>query len=533
MRHRSPSRSRKPLLITAVGALLAGAAALGIQSAYAEDGDGTNLARGKTATGSAPCRPAEAPASAVNGTTGNGLADKWCSGVRNAALTVDLGAPAAIGKLIVRHAGAGGEPRARNTRDFELAVSADGRTFTQASEVSNNTADVTVHPIATVAARFVRLTVTRATSTADTAARIYELEVYAASQPLPAGPSPTATVAPTTVAPTTVAPTTAAPTTAAPTSGAPTTAAPTRTTVPAASCHQDAPATLTDYISDHRDALTRTACNADVAVYFDNDLKALPAAHVAWVSPFVTDVWKYIKATYGKCDVDRQLPAPIGPGCTNFGAPKPALAFFHQGRHGGGTVNNRFDANSGFRTTIDVGDTGWDESNGVLHDEIVHEACHEVEGSSQGVHESPAFDVWGDSKWAEFCVYDFYANTGRTADAQRTEALFSGHADNLPAGAKDAHWFKDWFLPLWHDSGNNAAVMQRYFGLLSQHFPTRTENSGRNLIYTRRMNAGEYVLFTSAAAGKDLSGRAAQAFNSGFSRAQFEQARKDFPGVTF
>ena len=249
-------------------------------------------------------------------------------------------------------------------------------------------------------------------------------------------------------------------------------------------------------------------------------------------SPFVTDVWKYIKATYGKCDVDRQLPAPIGPGCTNFGAPKPALAFFHQGRHGGGTVDNRFDANSGFRTTIDVGDTGWDESNGVLHDEIVHEACHEVEGSSRA-YTNHLPSTCGVTRSGRSSASTTSTPTPVARLTRSDRALFSGHADNLPAGAKDAHWFKDWFLPLWHDSGNNAAVMQRYFGLLSQHFPTRTENSGRNLIYTRRMNAGEYVLFTSAAAGKDLSGRAAQAFNSGFSRAQFEQARKDFPGVTF
>ena len=164
---------------------------------------------------------------------------------------------------------------------------------------------------------------------------------------------------------------------------------------------------------------------------------------------------------------------------------------------------------------------------------IVHKACHQVEGASQGVHESPAFAVWGDSKWAEFCVYDFYARTGRTADADRVLRSFSSSRDNLPAGAQGAAWFRDWFLPLWQDSGNNAEVMQRFFGLLSQHFPTRPGNAGRNLVYTRRMTAGEFVHFSSAAAGTDLSARAAAAFNTGFSRADFEKAQRDFPAMTY
>ncbi len=337
----------------------------------------------------------------------------------------------------------------------------------------------------------------------------------------PVGGSASASTGPASTPPTTSPTSTAPSPSTGPTSGSPFT------------CNSEAPAVITDHISDHHEALTRATCNADVAVYFDNDLKALPAAGTAWISPFVTDVWKYMKSTYGQCAAKRGLAAPIGPNCANFGAPKPALEFLHQGKHGGGTVANRFDSFSGFRTTIDVGDPKWEQSNGVLHDELVHEACHQVEGASQGTHESPAFQVWGDSKWAEFCVHDFYANTGRTADAARTEALFASQRDNLPAGANGAAWFRDWFLPLWKDSGNNAKVMDRFFGLLAQNFPTRTENDDCNLVYTRRMNAGEFVLFSSAADGRDLSKRAATAFGAGFSQAQFEQAKKDFPAVKF
>ncbi len=217
-----------------------------------------------------------------------------------------------------------------------------------------------------------------------------------------------------------------------------------------------------------------------------------------------------------------------------FGHPKPLLAFFHQDRYHGGTVVNRFDDFAGFRNTIDVGDNGWSVNNATLRDVITHEECHIVEGASQGVHESPAYgEIWGDSKWAEICQYDFYRRSGRTADATRVFGQYMNNRDNLPRGATQAAWFRDWFHPLYVETGSDMKFMDRFFGLLNQHFPKRLENNDRNLIYTRRMNAGEFVHFMSGAVGRDLSTMAQQAFNTGFTRAQFDQARATFPGITY
>ncbi|HEX8864686.1 MAG TPA: hypothetical protein VF821_03425, partial [Lentzea sp.] len=280
--------------------------------------------------------------------------------------------------------------------------------------------------------------------------------------------------------------------------------------------------------------MTRVSCNADVAVYFDPELLKLPPAQTAWATPFVTEVWRHYRETYGSCAVNRPLPAPIGPNCTRFGYPKPLLAFFHEGKYHGGTVVNRFDAFAGFRNTIDVGDNGWSVNNAVLRDVITHEECHIVEGASQGVHESPAYgEIWGDSKWAEICQYDFYRRSGRTDDANRVFNQYMNNRDDLPQGARQAAWFRDWFYPLYQETGSTMAFMDRFFGLLNQHFPKRSENDNRNLIYTRRMNAGEFVHFMSGAVGRDLSGMAQQAFNSGFTRAQFDQAKVNFPGITY
>ncbi|WP_222598453.1 discoidin domain-containing protein [Lentzea tibetensis] len=449
-----------------------------------------NLALNRPATGSAPCAAAEGPEKAVNGSVSGGNGDKWCSSADGTKfLQVDLQSTLNVGGAIIRHAGAGGESADFNTSGFTVQVSTNGTTFTTVATVSGNTANVTRHTWTQRGVRFVRLNVTAPTAGGGGAARIYEFEVYL--DPPPVGGDP-------------------------------------------GTCHPDAPPTLNDYISDHATAMTRVSCNADAAVYFDAALLALPPAQTAWAPPFVAEVWRHYRDTYGSCAVNRPLPAPIGPNCVRFGHPKPLIAFFHQDRFHGGTVANRFDGFSGFRNTIDVGDNGWSINNATLRDVITHEECHIVEGASQGVHESPAFgEIWGDSKWAEICQYDFYRRSGRTADATRVFDQYMNNRDDLPQGANDVAWFRDWFHPLYVETGSNMAFMDRFYGLLNQHFPKRQENDNRNLIYTRRMNAGEFVHFMSGAVGRDLSNVAQQAFNSGFSRAQFDQARTAFPGITY
>ena len=139
----------------------------------------SNLALNKPATADSSCNANEGPAKAVNGTVNGGNTDKWCSLGATKWLRVDLGASTSVGRLVVRHAGAGGESAAFNTRDFDLQVSPDGTTWTTVASPRGNTANVTTHTITPVSARYVRLNVIAPTSNADTAARVYELEVYA------------------------------------------------------------------------------------------------------------------------------------------------------------------------------------------------------------------------------------------------------------------------------------------------------------------------------------------------------------------
>jgi hypothetical protein len=139
---------------------------------------GTNLALGKPATADSSCNANEGPAKAVNGSVAGGNLDKWCSLGASKWLQVDLGSSQSVNRLVVKHAGAGGENTAWNTRDFTLQVSTNGTSWSTVATVTGNTASTTTHTITAVSARYIRLNIT--SPGADAAARIYEFEAYGA-----------------------------------------------------------------------------------------------------------------------------------------------------------------------------------------------------------------------------------------------------------------------------------------------------------------------------------------------------------------
>jgi hypothetical protein len=95
---------------------------------YGEDGK-KNLALGRPATGSVPCSADQGPEKAVNGSVAGGKADSWCADAWPFFLQVDLGAPIAVKRFVVKHASAGGEQERSDTRDFTIQVSPDAKTF--------------------------------------------------------------------------------------------------------------------------------------------------------------------------------------------------------------------------------------------------------------------------------------------------------------------------------------------------------------------------------------------------------------------
>ncbi|MET4729189.1 hypothetical protein ABIE09_003002 [Lysobacter enzymogenes] len=137
-----------------------------------------NFALHRPVTGSPICKPGEEAIKAVDGRLSSKTEHKFCTLEKPAWLQIDLQARRQVRELVVKHAGAGGEAVAMNTRAYTLALSEDGRQWRQVVSVRDNRDSVRRHAIAPTWARYVRLEVREpAQDPADPATRIYEVEV--------------------------------------------------------------------------------------------------------------------------------------------------------------------------------------------------------------------------------------------------------------------------------------------------------------------------------------------------------------------
>jgi hypothetical protein len=258
----------------------------------------------------------------------------------------------------------------------------------------------------------------------------------------------------------------------------------------------DPPATWQEHWFEHEQLLTRTYFDDCVAVYFDDDVNRDDAE---WLFDYMSRIWAYSLATYG----------PMGDG--------RLYAIFHQGRYGGGHPSYWYDDSHDQRNVADQGGGDWREGN---YDLASHEVAHIVESTAPYPRRtSPAFGLWHDSKWAEIYQYDLYLGLGMTEHAEVVFERFTDTTDDFPrAGTR---WFRDWFYPLWRDYGG-AKVMTRFFALLEEH---GVEGS---------MNWGEYVHFTSGAAGTDVKALATAAFGWPADwEDEWQAARAEYPAVVY
>lgn len=117
----------------------------------------------------------EAPEFAVDGD----YKKKWCAtGSAPHEITLDLGAVKTVSEVDVYHAEAGGEGADMNTKSYIISVSEDGINFTDVISVTRNTAGTTHDTFAPVQAQYVKLLINKPTQGSDSAARIYEIEVF-------------------------------------------------------------------------------------------------------------------------------------------------------------------------------------------------------------------------------------------------------------------------------------------------------------------------------------------------------------------
>ncbi len=263
-------------------------------------------------------------------------------------------------------------------------------------------------------------------------------------------------------------------------------------------------ATWQEHWFEHDQLLHLSYYNDDVAIYYDKDMDTT----VTWPDSYETALWCYVKSVYG-----------------NFGKENRLYCVYHEGKYAGGHPSTYFDSSHDYRNVTDCGPGPWSDSTGYNLDEVTHECGHIVEGASNGVHGSPAFALWEDSKWNEIFIYDVYIGLHMNTQAVRWYQQMQTQTDNFPA--PNTQWFKNWFYPIWKNYGNNK-VLAKFFKLLSLYFP-RNGNE-----YARDMNWGEFVHFWSGAAGVNLKGQAAKAFGWPADwQTEFLQAQKDFPMVTY
>ncbi len=123
----------------------------------------------------------EAPEFAVDGD----VTKKWCAtGSAPHEITLDLGSVKMVSAVDVYHAEAGGEGADMNTKSYAIYVSEDGAAFEEVRSVTRNTAGTTHDAFTPVAARYVKLVINKPTQGSDSAARIYEVEVYGLEEPV-------------------------------------------------------------------------------------------------------------------------------------------------------------------------------------------------------------------------------------------------------------------------------------------------------------------------------------------------------------
>ncbi|MFT3926446.1 MAG: hypothetical protein QM778_28130 [Myxococcales bacterium] len=191
------------------------------------------------------------------------------------------------------------------------------------------------------------------------------------------------------------------------------------------------PDTWKEHWFEHVQTLKLVAYNDWVALYFDDDVDR---KQTEWILPFMTRVWQYTVEHYGQF--------------TDGKRDGRLYAIYHQGKYSGGHPSTYFDGSHDYRNVSDVGPGPFPDGSYAIS---THEVSHVVEGASRQMHGSPAFNIWGDSKWAEFYQYDLYMGLGMTEEAQRVYKGFTATTDDFPSPG--THWFRDWFYPLWRDHG--------------------------------------------------------------------------------
>ncbi|MEA2699343.1 MAG: hypothetical protein QOI66_3614 [Myxococcales bacterium] len=260
---------------------------------------------------------------------------------------------------------------------------------------------------------------------------------------------------------------------------------------------------------EHNQLIKKVDQDENFVLYFDNDMDP---ASAKWISPYLSSLWRYTKATYG-VPGDQVL-----------------YAVFHSGRYMGAHAASIFDSSHDNHNVIDSGGELGKWNTPASADLPTWVAGGVLEGAALGVSNLPSLDLT-QAEFRSIYVYDAMKAIGMADFAkQLLDGAMTASSNNPRAGT---FWTRDWYFPLWRDHGG-AAIFARYYSLLFQHYPKVPRDDGRGLMYAPAMNWGEYIHFMSGAAGTELKTLATKAFGWTDQRElEYQQARANFPKITY
>ncbi|GAV08900.1 hypothetical protein RvY_18525-2 [Ramazzottius varieornatus] len=263
------------------------------------------------------------------------------------------------------------------------------------------------------------------------------------------------------------------------------------------------------------------AYDDDVAMYFD-DIRTVPGCNCNktlddWVFNFVGDAWRYVSQAYRLLNLttDHRLQALLyvgkGEGCHFMS---------HLGRYS-------YVLNCGSNDS-----RAWDvQTDSPVKASLSQAITNLTVLVAGGVYGNPMLSIDQSGIVQGIVQYDLFRSLNEVDLARSLLSLKINKFQNAPRSY--SYWLRDWYLPVYSDHGQ-AAVLQRVFTLLAEHFPTITDRSGMRR-YSRNMaNLAELVHFWSGAANASLRTVAGNAFGwSKTDEKELLQAQNDFPDIHY
>ncbi|GAV08903.1 hypothetical protein RvY_18527 [Ramazzottius varieornatus] len=286
------------------------------------------------------------------------------------------------------------------------------------------------------------------------------------------------------------------------------------------------PRTLNDYWSDQERVVSLSSYTDDFAIYFER-MQNIPTAGDGiyakgdrWIFLYVQDAWAYFCRQYGPMHQRGE---------------SVLYVVFREGTPQRCYTSLQRESTYGRRSILvcDSNDTtawSWDKRNIRAKLDIGLALSYFVVGSSGGIYGKQNLPSVG-TALQDIIAYDLFLTLNQTTQAQ--QVVNNNSQLSFASPCDGSCWLRDWCLPL-YDAYGAANVLSRYFKILTQNFPSDTDDNGIRRYKRNMTNLGEYVHFWSGAANMSLRNLTRNAFGwSAQDEKDLRRAQKAFPKIHY